>query len=430
MSTIVSAFQEGRFFDGGASDIGFSTSTDGGRMFTRGTLQATVFSGGPYDRASDASVAFDARHNVWLISWLGIKAVNPAVESSFRVDILVSRSIDGGLTFGPPVAVDAPGTQFFDKNWTVCDNPSTSPFFGNCYTEFDNNSLVDLVQMSTSSDGGLTWGPALATGNHALGLGGQPLVQPNGTVVVPIVNAFETTMLSFVSTDGGASWSSTAVISDVRDHANSGGLRTSPLPSAEIDGAGNVYVVWQDCRFRRGCSSNDIVLSSSSDGLNWSRVSRVPIDPVTSGADHFIPGLAVDRSSAGASARLGLTYYFYPSAACTAATCQLDAGFIASSTAGSTWSSPTQVAGPMALSWLPSTNQGVMVGDYISTSFLGGNAWGVIAVATAPRKGLFNEAMFTPTGGLPVTGGSGASAEPVVSSSSDHAASAAPLTAQ
>jgi hypothetical protein len=107
-STIVSAFQEGRFFDDGASNIGFATSTDCGQTFTSGTLQATVFSGGPYDRASDASVAFDAKHNVWLISWLGIKAVNPAVESSFRVDVLVSRSMDGGLTFGSPVAVDAP----------------------------------------------------------------------------------------------------------------------------------------------------------------------------------------------------------------------------------------------------------------------------------------------------------------------------------
>jgi hypothetical protein len=88
-------------------------------------------------------------------------------------------------------------------------------------------------------------------------------VQPNGTVVVPILNAFGATMLSFVSTNGGASWSISRVISNVRDHANSGGLRTSPLPSAEIDAAGNVYVAWQDCRFRRGCSSNDIVLSKS-----------------------------------------------------------------------------------------------------------------------------------------------------------------------
>src|SRR5919198_1214943 len=33
-STIVSAFQVGRIFDGGASNIGFATSTDGGATWT------------------------------------------------------------------------------------------------------------------------------------------------------------------------------------------------------------------------------------------------------------------------------------------------------------------------------------------------------------------------------------------------------------
>ncbi len=37
-STIVSAFQVGRFFNGGASDIGFATSTNGGKSFTSGFL--------------------------------------------------------------------------------------------------------------------------------------------------------------------------------------------------------------------------------------------------------------------------------------------------------------------------------------------------------------------------------------------------------
>ena len=40
----------------------------------------------------------------------------------------------------------------------------------------------------------------------------------------------------------------------------------------------------------------------------------------------------------------------------------------------------------------------------------------------APSGGLFDEAMFAPTGGLPVTGSSIAAADPVVSTSSDHAA--------
>jgi hypothetical protein len=114
----------------------------------------------------------------------------------------------------------------------------------------------------------------------------------------------------------------------------------------------------------------------------------------------------VDRSTSGASARLGLTYYFYPNRSCTAATCQLDVGFISSANGGASWSAATQLAGPMTLSWLANTSQGRMVGDYISTSVRNGaNAFPIIAVASAPTGGTFNEAMYVPTGGLAVTGG-------------------------
>src|SRR5438874_11316936 len=74
-NTVVSTFQSGRFFDGGASDIGWATSTNGGSTWTHGFLpSSTVFATPPgiYPRASDPSVAYDAKHNVWLISWLGI----------------------------------------------------------------------------------------------------------------------------------------------------------------------------------------------------------------------------------------------------------------------------------------------------------------------------------------------------------------------
>ena len=98
-NTIVSAFQQGRFFDGGGSDIGFATSTNGGASWVHGSLDhTTVFSThpGPYLRASDASVAFDARHNVWLISYLGIKGVNGPV------DVDVSRSNGWGTDMECP----------------------------------------------------------------------------------------------------------------------------------------------------------------------------------------------------------------------------------------------------------------------------------------------------------------------------------------
>src|SRR5438309_6626448 len=156
---------------------------DGGKTFTSGFLPDTTFHSTPanltYERVSDPSVAFDAKANVWMISYLGIPA------ALVPVDVLASRSIDGGLTWGNPVVITA-DRQFNDKNWSVCDNTASSPHYGNCYTEFDDASLSDLEQMSTSSDGGVTWGAPLATAQHLHGIGGQPLVQPNGTVIVPV----------------------------------------------------------------------------------------------------------------------------------------------------------------------------------------------------------------------------------------------------
>jgi hypothetical protein len=137
----------------------------------------------------------------------------------------------------------------------------------------------------------------------------------------------------------------------------------------------------------------------------------------------------VDRSTSGASARIGLAYYYYPTAACTSSTCQLNVGFISSTNGGASWGAATNVAGPMSLSWLANTSQGRMVGDYISTSVLpnGGRAWPTVAVATTPSGGLFAEAMYVPTGGLPISGGTArASAAGVVVAGPTQAARRAP----
>ncbi len=59
-----------------------------------------------------------------------------------------------------------------DKNWTVCDNSLTSPYYGNCYTQWSNAGIF----MSTSTDGGLSWGTPLRPADNSGGLGGQPVV--------------------------------------------------------------------------------------------------------------------------------------------------------------------------------------------------------------------------------------------------------------
>ncbi len=42
-TTLVSTFQVGRVYDGGSCDIGWATSTDGGRTWQHGLLPLTVF---------------------------------------------------------------------------------------------------------------------------------------------------------------------------------------------------------------------------------------------------------------------------------------------------------------------------------------------------------------------------------------------------
>jgi hypothetical protein len=327
---------------------------------------------------------------VWLVSSIPIEPSSLDVPTVF-----ISTSTDStGTSWNDPVSIPPPVANKvnLDKNWTVCDNTPTSPHYGNCYTEFDNFGQGDLEYMSTSTDGGQTWSSPVPTAGNDKGLGGQPLVQPDGTVIVPFesLNGKEA---AFESTNGGQSWARANTISSIRFASVGGGLRTSPLPTAEIDGSGKVYVAWEDCRFRKNCSSNDIVFSTSTDGVNWSAVKRVPIDGVNSGEDHFIPGLAVDKSTSD----LALTYYFYPDATCSGG-CQLEAGFISSPDGGDHWSDPQTLAGPMSLSDIANTSQGPMVGDYISTSFTApGTATTVIAVGnphTAAQP--FDEAMYSP----------------------------------
>ncbi|WIG60897.1 MAG: hypothetical protein OJF49_003645 [Ktedonobacterales bacterium] len=419
-STIVAAFQVGRIYDGGACAIGFATSTNNGASWTNGLLPGVTkyYSGGAYDRATDAAVAYDARFNAWLISSLVLSESG----GPHGVAVLTSRSTDGGLTWGTPVVTENTSSSP-DKNWIVCDNTATSPFYGNCYTEWDDNGAGNVLQMSTSTDGGVTWGAVKTNGQGVIG--GQPVVRPDGTVIVPTDNANETAVGAFNSTNGGSTWSTITTIATISHHTEAGSLRSGALPTAEIDGAGTVYVVWSDCRFRRSCKANDLVISHSlnSTGTSWSSVSRIPIDATTSGIDHFIPGLAVNKSTSGSSAQLGVTYYYYPVSAC-GTSCVLDVGFISSTNGGSTWSAATPLAGPFNVGWTATTSQGRMVGDYISTSYGSDNlAHAVFMTATAPTSGTTcsavpdncNEPADSPASGLAVSGGSASSAgDPVL----------------
>jgi hypothetical protein len=423
-TNVVAAAQFGRFFDGGSSDIGWA-SRDSMGDWTSGTLPGTtVYStpAGPYARVSDPSVAFDAKDGIWIISSLALDA------SVNGVAVIASRSTNSsGTAWSIPVTIASAGAnQNFDKNWTVCDNTPSSSFYGSCYTQFDDFGHGNTLKIYYSRNGGASW-TASRVPNVGV-IGGQPVVRDNGTVVVPIDNASETALGYTISTNGGVKFGQAFTITNITAANDPGGIRSGPLPSAEISGDNKIYVVWEDCRFRAGCTTNDLVYVTSTNGSTWSAVQRIPIDPggVSGTMDTFIPGVAVDRSTSGANIRVGVTYYYYPNVNCNQTTCDLDAGFISSPNGGSSWSTPQQL-GPtpagtltMKLGWLADTSQGRMVGDYISTSYFGGSAIPAVAFANPPPSGscglglVCDQALYTTVSGLAAAGGSITANDPVV----------------
>ena len=55
----------------------------------------------------------------------------------------------------------------------------------------------------------------------------------------------------------------------------------------------------------------------------------------------------------------------------------------------------TDPAGPMKVTWLPLSDNGYRVADYLGVSYVNGNPFAVFVVAGAKSDTLFREAMYT-----------------------------------
>jgi hypothetical protein len=383
-ATVVAVYQVGRFATGGASNIGFAISEDSGRTWTRGLvpgLTAESVPAGPERAASDPTVAYDAAHGLWLIGSLTLE------QAGTRV--MVSRSSDG-LHWSPPVTAAAAAA--LDKEWLTCDNGSSSPFRGRCYALYTDDDQNITVSQSTD-DGGVTWSaPVRATG---VLVGTQPTVLASGALVTIAGNfqgqrALTGTIESFRSTDGGATFTRATVAA--LTSADNDPLRAISLPSLAIDSAGTLFASWADCRFRPSCATNDIVVSSSTDGVTWSAPARVPLSPTSSTLDAMIPGLGADPARPG---HLALVYAYYTPGSCARGGCTLGIAFVQSPDGGATWTKPLRLdVEPMAMDWLAQA-EGRMVGDYFSTVFAGDRVVPVFTLAIAPSAaGRLHEAIF------------------------------------
>jgi len=393
-STIVTALQAGRFSDEGSANIGWAASNDGGLTWKNGFLPGTTkLTGGQYDRITDPTVAYDALYNIWLIATVAFVYTSSGIAAPA---VLVNLSTNGGLTWSRPVTVDYVGfSGYLDKDWVACDNSATSPYYGHCYAAWDDYDRSNLMEMSTSTNGGRSWGRFQTTADGVGGLDAGMLVQPDGRVIVPILSKAQTSVSVFASTNGGASWNRSITITSAYSYPSYAYYQDHILLSAAMDGSGKLYFVWVDCRFEANCRGNDLVMTTSQDGTTWQPVRRIPIAAAGSGTFYYINGLGADPAASG---NLGLAFYSY-SVNCPS-NCPLYASFISSTNGGNSWNARQSLAGPMYASWLPRGNN--RVGDYVSTVFANGRAFPIFALAQAPSGGHLNEGMYTIAGGLTV----------------------------
>ena len=385
-ATVSTVFQVGRIRDGAAANIGFSTSRDAGRTWRSGLMPSLTANSSPrgnWARASDPVVGYDAQHGTWLASSL---AVTPGQESA----LVFNRSSDGIRWSAPVVATSsfARGETLLDKQWFACDNWTSSPFRGRCYLAY-SDFRTDRISIQTSTDGGATWSAPIGAPDNAGresmrngAPGVQPVVRPNGDLLILYWDANQ--MSSIRSTDGGGTFATTQFVARAQSVAGFN-FRAFPLPVAEVDAAGTVYLVWSDCQLRSSCTGTDLVLSSSADGIRWTAPARIPTGSVAPGAHDVIPGLAADPQRPG---RLALAWYRLQALG------GIDAFFVRSANGGGTWTAPRRLnTETMTRSWIAQTTLGPMVGDYISTSFANGTPVAVLALASRPGQRL-DEAIY------------------------------------
>jgi hypothetical protein len=294
----IAVAHDGRFPDGGAVDISHAWTRDGGRSWHHAPMPfLTKALGGTWDRVSDPVAAFGPDGTVYVSTLL-------FMVDSCPTAVGVSRSTDGGRTFGRPVLAhfSASCAVSDDKNWLVVDTSPRSPHRGRLYqfwTPFlgdeAGNAFASPQVLRWSDDHGKHWSRTVnVSATDVFTQNSQPMIQPDGTITDAYLNfgadsgregpeARETDdvrrpeaaaapvgdlMAAKTSHDGGATWSPEVTITQDAGEGPAG-IRCC-LPSGTADPrTGRLYAAWDSA------SPDTVALSTSRDGRHWSAPIRV-----------------------------------------------------------------------------------------------------------------------------------------------------------
>jgi len=360
---LVGGWQQDRWSNGGARGNVAGVSFDGGFTWAPVVIPkitlcsgGTVANGGDFKRATDPWVTFASNGDVYFFSLsLDIEAPPNRPAGFGKNAMLVSKSTDGGLTWGDPITLirDEDPKLLNDKNSITAD-PFDADFV---YAVWDRLNvpvgtiiLPELVlgfkgpaMFSRTTNGGQSWEPARIIynpGGNNQTIGNQIAVLPDGTLLnffneilnfknSDKGNMFEFNLALIRSTNKGATWSRGQPTRAAKmqslalfrafgvvdpDGLAPTGIRTGDvLFDVAVDlnsgspGHGNVYAVWQDARFS-GFARDEIAFAmSTDDGSTWSapiKINQTPAGIPSGNRQAFTPSVHVS-----ADGSVGVTYY-------------------------------------------------------------------------------------------------------------------------
>ncbi|HEX3130851.1 MAG TPA: sialidase family protein [Thermoanaerobaculia bacterium] len=300
-STLLAGYQEGRFADGGARALSYAVSTNNGKTWTEGLMPGLTPSTGG---------SFQRASDPWVAFGPGGRAYYVSIlfnETNPDNGVFLSSSANGGKTWGPPVAVHLGGSaEFDDKEAVVVDNRADSPFRGRVYVGWDSvrNDGNEILRVSWSDDGGQTFSAPSNLASQGANLGIIPVVGPGGVLhaVWFHVNG-NNCPCSILSSrsEDGGSTWSAPVKMADVRGASVSGLRTGGLPTAAVDPRNGRLYAAWQDDLGTGGIDGIFLARSEDGGGTWSAPELV------SGSDpasSFTPALAV-----GPTGRVALSYY-------------------------------------------------------------------------------------------------------------------------
>jgi len=353
----------------------------------------TLCSGGDLPAAADPWLAFATNGDLYAASLVyEERAGEPGSDG-----ILVSKSSDGGRTWGSPTTInrsEAPFQLPVNDKESITADPADECSVYVTWTRFNPNIVTGDVVLSRTTDCGQTWTePAIVQEGGAPGQGAQVIVLPDGTLLVFAQSVFVDPFPIYVkrSTDRGETWSEMpTVIATIVNQgvvAPDGGIavRTGPFNVAVNRTTGHLSAVWE-----QGVDDAPPVhitySSSADDGLTWSppiRIDRTPANESRDREQAFLP--SVEESDDGT---IGVSYYSFQNDVPDDARADTDRWFIhchpdfADCNDAAGWSDAIRLT-PESFDYLTAPTAydgGLFLGDYAGLTSAGGDFFAFFSV--------------------------------------------------